>query len=167
MKLRNLLYPGAKLIISQRLPTPDVDTMVGAVLEKIIARARSNADLDETNLLSFARKLIVQNCPALRGESQSAACLSSGDVQLAQAIVKRAAPVKRQVLRCRYLLSETPESIQAGLYLGSKEYMDIIADAKSCFFLKSKGRRGRGRQEVSSTKIAQPTQKRLVRRIHG
>ena len=63
--------------------------MVGAVLKKIIALARSNKDLDGTNLPSFARKLIIQNCPDVRGESQSAVCLSSRDVQLARAIVKR------------------------------------------------------------------------------
>ena len=130
-ELWNLLYPGAKLIISHRLPRADVDTMVGAVLEKIIALARSNKDLDGTNLPSLARKLIVQNCSDVRAELQSTICLSSRDVQLARAIVKRTSPVKQEVLRRRYLLSETPESIQTGLTLSSKEYADIIADARS------------------------------------
>ena len=143
-ELRNLLYAGGKLIISHRLPTADVDTMVGAVLEKIIALARSNKDLDGTNLPNFARKLIIQNCADVRGESQSAVCPSSRDVQLAQAILKRASPVKREVLRRRYVLTETPESIQAGLTLSSKEYADIIADARSCFLLKSNRKRRQG-----------------------
>ena len=40
--------------------------------QKIISLARSNKDLDGTNLLSFARKLIIQNCPDLRGEGSLA-----------------------------------------------------------------------------------------------
>ena len=131
-EFRQILSPGVRFLLQQRVGDSDVDAHARTVVEAAVRVIREDPEIASGSVVRLVRQLIVRRFPALLRESRP----DQSDTRVAERILNGLSSVEQDALRRCYVLGEAPESFLQDLKLTRDQFQALRSRARAEFSAK-------------------------------